>query len=29
MSIVDRDGNELSADEKNILTPAIGAFCRD
>jgi Tfp pilus assembly PilM family ATPase len=28
VSIVDGAGNELSAAEKNILTPAIGAFCR-
>lgn len=29
VSIVDAAGNELSATEKNILTPAIGAFCRE
>lgn len=29
VSIVDGAGNELSAAEKNILTPAIGGFCRD
>jgi Tfp pilus assembly PilM family ATPase len=29
VSIVDAENNELSADEKNILTPAIGAFCRE
>lgn len=29
VSIVDSEMNELSADEKNILTPAIGAFCRN
>jgi actin-like ATPase involved in cell morphogenesis len=28
VSIVDEAGNELSAAEKNILTPAIGAFSR-
>ncbi len=29
VSIVDGAQNELSAAEKNILTPALGAFCRD
>ncbi len=29
VSIVDGSGNELSAAEKNVLTPAIGGFCRD
>lgn len=29
ISMVDAQGNELSATEKNVLTPAVGAFCRD
>lgn len=29
VSIVDASGNELSAAEKNVLTPAVGGFCRD
>lgn len=29
VSIVDGSNNELSAAEKNILTPAIGGFCRE